>query len=188
MRDLIVTENITLDGVIDATEGWFNAANDPSVDQSDLIETLHKHTEAADGLLMGRVTFEEMRGYWPHQTGDTSGVSDYLNRVSKYVVSNTLQDPAWENSTILNGPLKEEVQALKSKPGKDIVSTGSIKLVHALIDADLVDEYRLFVYPVVLGQGRRLFPDSTRIPKLHLAETRPFRSGIALLRYRPTPP
>ncbi|GAA2602169.1 dihydrofolate reductase family protein [Actinomadura fulvescens] len=188
MRDLIVTENITLDGVIDATEGWFNVANDPDIDQTDLIETLREHTEAADGLLLGRVTFEQMRGYWPHQSDDPSGVSDYLNRVSKYVVSSTMQDPAWENTTILNGPLNDEIQALKSQPGKDIVTTGSIKLVHALINADLVDEYRLFVYPTVLGQGERLFPNATRIPKLHLAETRPFRSGITLLRYRPKTP
>jgi dihydrofolate reductase len=89
MRDLIVTENITLDGVIDASEGWFSVADDAEVDQSDLVAALREQSEAADAVLFGRVTFEEMRGYWPKQTDDTTGVSDYLNRVTKYVVSST---------------------------------------------------------------------------------------------------
>jgi dihydrofolate reductase len=185
MRDLIVTENITLDGVIDATEGWFSpAGDDAEADQSDLEAVLGAHMAAADAFLVGRVTFEEMHGYWPKQTDDTTGVTDYLNAVSKYVVSSTLRDPDWQHTTVLRGPLHDEVQALKSTPGKDIVTTGSISLVHALIAAGLVDEYRLFVYPVVLGHGRRLFADATEVPRLRLVETRPFNSGIVLLRYR----
>jgi dihydrofolate reductase len=186
MRELIVTENITLDGVIEATEGWFDPAGaDPDIDQSDVIETVRRHSEAADAFLVGRVTFEEMRGYWPHQTDDATGVSDYLNRVSKYVVTSTLQDPEWENSTVLSGPLRDEIEALKSQPGRDIVTTGSITLVRSLIAAGLVDEYRLFVYPVVLGRGERLFADATGVPALRLEETLPFRNGTVLLRYRP---
>ena len=97
MRDLIVTENITLDGVIDATEGWFApAGDDAEVDQSDVEAALREQSEAADALLLGRMTFEDMRGYWPLQTDDTTGITDYLNKVSKYVVSATLQDPAWD--------------------------------------------------------------------------------------------
>ena len=130
MRDLVVTENITLDGVIDASAGWFSVADDPGADQSDLQATLRAQAEAADAVLFGRVTFEEMRGYWPQQTDDTTGVTDYA--------------------------------------------------------AGLVDEYRLFVYPVVLGRGRRLFAEGTEVPRLRLAETRPFHSRIVLLRYRPT--
>ena len=186
MRDLVVTENITLDGVIDASAGWFSVADEPGVDQSDLVAALRAQSEAADAVLFGRVTFEEMRGYWPQQTDDTSGVTDYLNRVAKYVVSTTLDDPRWEHTTVLRGPFQDEIRALKSKPGKDIVTTGSITLVHALIAAELVDEYRLFVYPVVLGRGARLFADGTEVPRLRLLETRPFRSGVVLLRYRPT--
>jgi dihydrofolate reductase len=186
MRDLIVTENITLDGVIDASAGWFSVANDAEVDQSDLAAALREQSEAADAVIFGRVTFEEMRGYWPKQTDDTTGVTDYLNTVSKYVVSSTMGDPAWEHTTVLRGSgFQDEIQALKSKPGKDIVTTGSITLVHALIAAGLVDEYRLFLYPVVLGHGARLFPEGTRVPTLRLVETRPFRSGVVLLRYRP---
>jgi dihydrofolate reductase len=187
MRDLIVTENITLDGVIDATEGWFApSGDDADVDESDVVDVIREHREAADGFLVGRVTFEQMRGYWPLQTDDATGISDYLNRVSKYVVSGTLEDPGWEPTTVLRGPLVDEIRALKSQPGADIVATGSITLVHDLTAAGLVDEYRLFVYPVVLGRGRRLFSDATGMPRLRLAEARPFRAGVVLLRYRTT--
>ena len=102
------------------------------------------------------------------------------------MVSGTLGDPQWEPTTV---PAAEElpdaIRALKAEPGRDIVTTGSITLVHALVAAGQVDEYRLFLYPVVLGRGRRLFPEGTKIPSLRLVETRPFRSGVVLLRYRP---
>jgi dihydrofolate reductase len=185
MRDLIVTENITLDGVIDATEGWFNAAGDDAAnDRSDVEAALREQFEAADALLLGRVTFEQMRGYWPLQTDDTTGISSYLNSVSKYVVSSTLREPRWEHTAVLDGVLGDEIQALKSEPGKDIVTTGSITVVRELVAAGLVDEYRLFVYPVVLGRGARLFADATEAPRLRLVQAQPFRSGVVLLRYR----
>jgi dihydrofolate reductase len=182
MRDLVVTQNITLDGVIEATEGWFDVVGE--ADQSDVIAAQGEHMEGADAVIFGRVTFEEMRGFWPHQTDDQTGVTDYLNRVSKYVVSSTLTDPEWDRTTILRGPLRDEIEALKSQPGKDIVATGSMTLVRDLVAEGLVDEYRLFVYPVVVGRGRRLFEDATGVPTLRLVETRPFGSGIVLLRYR----
>ena len=127
-----------------------------------------------------------MRSYWPKQvSSDETGVAEYLDRVPKYVVSSTLEDPAREPTTVLRGPLEDEVAALKSAPGADIVTTGSITLVHALVVKGLVDEYRLFVYPVVVGRGARLFEDATGVPALDLVEARPFRSGVVLLRYRP---
>jgi dihydrofolate reductase len=144
-RKLIVTENITLDGVIDNREGWIDVVGDEEVDQSDLNEALREQAEAADAVLFGRVTFEEMRGYWPLQTDDETGVTEYLNNVSKYVVSNTMKDPEWQRSTVLSGDPEGNVRELKGKAGKDIVVTGSITLVHDLIAAGLVDEYRLFV-------------------------------------------
>jgi dihydrofolate reductase len=186
MRELIITQNITLDGVIDAAEGWFDPAGEEEVDQSDVIEAIGEEMAATDALLVGRVTFEQLRGYWPLQLDDVTGVRDHLNKVDKYVLSGTLQDPAWERSTVLRGPLLEEVRELKAQPGKGIVVTGSMSLMPELIAGGVVDEYRLFVYPVVLGRGRRLFADATSVPRLHLAETRPFRSGIVLLRYRAT--
>jgi dihydrofolate reductase len=180
MRKLVVTENITLDGVIDMSEGWFDPLNE-DVDQSDITAANTEHREAADALLVGRNTFEAFRGFWPQQTDDPTGVSDYLNAVNKYVVSSTLNDPGWKNSTVLRGPVISEVQKLKEAPGRDIVATGSTQLVHALIAAGLVDEYRLFVFPVVVGRGARLF-ESANV-KLKLLETRPFVSGAVLLRY-----
>ncbi|MET7937235.1 dihydrofolate reductase family protein [Streptomyces sp. NPDC005322] len=185
MRDLIVTENITLDGVIDAAEGWFAPAGDGvEDDHSDLEAALRAQAEAADAFLVGRVTFEQMRGYWPLRTDDPTGVRDYLNAVSKYVVSSTLGDPGWERTTVLRGALRDDIGALKSQPGKDIVTTGSITLVRGLIATGLVDEYRLFVHPVVLGHGERLFADAPGLARLRLVESRPFRSGVVLLRYR----
>ena len=183
MRKLVVTENITLDGVIEASEGWFAPSGNEEVDQSDINEALREQAAAADALLLGRVTFEEMRGYWPLQTHDETGVKDYLNNVSKYVVSSTMKDPEWERSTVVSGDLEGNVRELKGKAGKDIVVTGSIKLVHDLIPWGIVDEYRLFVYPVVVGRGARLFEDVRCVPKLRLLEIRPFRSGVVLSRY-----
>lgn len=115
---------------------------------------------------------------------DATGITDYLNAVQKYVVSATMTDPRWQNSTVLAGDPVVEVRALKEKPGRDIVVTGSITLCHTLIEAGLVDEYRLFVYPVVQGRGRRLFPDGCETP-LRLVGATAFRSGITYSRYAP---
>ena len=183
MRDLIVTQNVTLDGVIDAEAGWFAPAGG-EVDQSDLVAAVAEHRAAADAFLVGRVTFEQLRGYWPARTDDTTGVSAYLDAVAKYVVSGTLEDPGWAGTTVLRGPALDAVRALKSVPGKDIVTTGSLRLMRDLVPSGLVDEYRLFVFPVVLGRGQRLFEDGAGPGGLRLVETRPFRSGVVLLRYR----
>jgi dihydrofolate reductase len=181
MRRLMVTQNVTLDGSIEMLGDWFNPQRQG--DQSDLLEELHRQDSAADGFLVGRKTFTDLRGYWPQQTHDTTGVTNYLNQVHKYVVSSTLTDPEWEPTTILSGDPTEEVAALKQSDGKDIVCTGSILLTHALIRAGLVDEYRLFVYPWVQGRGRRLFPDGYETSGLQLLESRAFKSGITLQRY-----
>src|SRR4051794_2417942 len=103
MRDLIITENITLDGVIEAAGGWFHPADGEDAGMADLIAALTEQREAADAFLVGRRTFEDMRSYWPRQTGDTTGVSDYLDRVHKYVVSTTIEDPGWTPTTVLRG-------------------------------------------------------------------------------------
>jgi dihydrofolate reductase len=185
MRSLVVTQNMTLDGVIDAAGDWFApSGEDAAADIAELMAVQREHREAADALLVGRDTFEAFRGYWPHQTDDVTGVSDYLNAVDKYVVSSTLDDPDWERSHVLRGPVREEVAALKARPGGDIVVTGSISLVHELTAAGLVDEYRLFVYPVVVGSGRRLFADGQSLDGLRPEQAHRFSSGIVLLRYR----
>jgi dihydrofolate reductase len=180
MQTLAITQSMTLDGSIEMVTNWF----DPTVEDPDLMAESHRQDADADALLVGRRTFEDFRGYWPHQTDDATGVTDYLNTVDKYVVSSTMTDPRWQNSTVLSGDVVEEVTALKNADGKNIVVTGSITLCHTLVGAGLVDEYRLFVYPTVQGSGRRLFPDGLEIPTLRLVDTKSFELGVSLLRYR----
>lgn len=186
MRTLAITQNITADGSIEMLTDWFDPQGQGQLDMADVLEESHRQDSRADALLLGRRTFEDFRRYWPGLTDDTTGVSDYLNQVQKYVVSSSLTDPQWENSTVLAGDAVTEVAALKERAGgKDIVLTGSISLAHSLIGAGLVDEFRLFVYPTVQGRGRRLFPDGYELPRLRLLESKAFRSGITLQRYAP---
>jgi dihydrofolate reductase len=183
VRTLAITQNVTLDGSIEMLGDWFDPEGQAGADNSDLLEELHRQDSTADGFLTGRQTFEDLRGYWPKLENDPTGISDYLNRVQKYVVSSTMTDPQWQNSTVLSGDPVVQVRALKEQPGQDIVVTGSITLCHTLIRAGLVDEYRFFVYPVVQGRGRRLFPDGYELATLRLLEAKSFRSGITYSRY-----
>lgn len=176
----MVTENVTLDGVMDMAGGWFDPV-DQNVDQSDIAAVNRQDQASADALLVGRNTFNSFREFWPNQTNDTTGVAAYLDSVKKYVVSSTLDDPGWTNSTVLRGPVIDEVLALKHETGLDIVATGSTPLVHALIDAGLVDEFRLFVFPVVVGHGARLFESADL--QLELLHSQAFRSGAVRLTY-----
>ncbi len=185
MRKLVVTENTTVDGVIDLGGGWFDPLGG-DVDRSDVTAVNAEHSAAADALLVGRATFLAFREFWPKQTDDPTGVAAYLDGVQKYVVSATLDDPGWTNSTVLRGDLVAQVRALKAAPGRDIVATGSARLVRALVAADLVDEFRLFVHPVAVGHGARLF-DAGDV-RLRLLESRPFTSGVVLLRYAASRP
>jgi dihydrofolate reductase len=183
LRTLAITQNVTVDGSIEMLGDWFDPQGQADVDNSDLLDELHRQDREADGFLVGRRTFEDLRRYWPEQSADPTGISDYLNRVQKYVVSSTMTDPQWQNSAVVSGDPVEGVRTLKEQPGQDIVVTGSITLCHTLIEAGLVDEYRLFVYPVVQGRGRRLFPDGFECPELRLLEAKAFRSGITYSRY-----
>lgn len=180
MRKLVITQNITLDGSIEMLDDWF----DPQLQDDDLLAETHRQDAESDAMLLGRQTFEDFRGYWPNQHDDATGITDYLNGVAKYVVSTTMTEPEWTNSTVLAGDAVLRTRELKNEPGKDIVLTGSIRLVHTLIAAGVVDEYRLFVYPAVQGRGRRLFPDGVSMSTLALVESpKSYPSGITLLRY-----
>lgn len=180
MRDLVITQNITVDGVVEATEDWFASAGeiDPDVDAA-----LARQRDDSDGFLVGRETFVGMRDFWGPKTDDTTGVTAHLNSVAKYVVSQTIADPAWSNTEVLSGPLTDDIIRIKERPGGDIVCTGSIGLCHDLIALGLVDEFRLFVYPFARGSGRRLF-DGTPPRRLRLEESVAFPSGVTLVRYR----
>lgn len=183
MRNLVVTENITLDGSIEMLGDWFDPTADADPEQHAVEE---RHRAGADAVLLGRSTYEAFAGFWPKQTDDTTGVTDYLNKTRKYVLSSTLVDPEWENTTVLRGPLDAAVAALKEQPGKDIVATGSMSVATALVGSGLVDEYRLFVYPYVQGHGRRLFEDAAELGRLTLVEARGFSTGVVLMTYRAT--
>jgi dihydrofolate reductase len=180
VRTLAVTQNMSADGSIEFLGDWF----DPTAHAPDLNEELMRQSAAEDVLLLGRQTFEDFRSFWPQQTDDRTGITAHLNRVHKVVVSSTLGDPEWENSTVVGADWRERVRALKEEDGGDIVVTGSLTLVPDVIEAGLVDEYRLFVFPAVQGRGRRLFPEG-REAKLELKESRSFSTGVVLLVYAP---
>jgi len=180
-RKLVVAENISANGVIEFLDSWFDPGEQ---EDTELLDAVRDHTTLETALILGRQTFEDFRGYWPLQADDSTGFTAHLNQVQKFVVSSTMTDPAWENSTILSGPLEDEVAALKATPGGEIGITGSISVVHALMAADLVDEYRLFVYPVLTSRGRNLVPDALSMQGLTLTTSRTFPSGVTLLTYQ----
>jgi dihydrofolate reductase len=181
-RQLVVTENVTANGIIEFIDDWFDPGDQDDADDS--YSVMQDQMASEEALLLGRKTFEEFRGYWPQQADDASGSADHLNRVPKYVASTTMTDPAWANSTVLSGRLEDEVAALKAQgDGGDLGVTGSISVVHALMRANLVDEYRLFVYPVLSSRGRNLMPDGLAPQGLTMTECVSFRSGIVLQVY-----
>jgi dihydrofolate reductase len=189
MGKLVVTEFITLDGVIEDPGGsetldrggWaFRFERGQEGDKFKLDETLD-----AEALLLGRVTYEGFAAAWPSRT-DEVGFADKMNTMPKYVVSSTLQDLTWNNSTRVDGDVAEEVAKLKEQVGGDIVVAGSATLVRTLVDRDLVDELRLMVFPVVLGGGKRLFGDSGSTKAFRLVESRPVGDdGVVILNYEP---
>jgi dihydrofolate reductase len=173
---IVLTENCTADGVIDMAAGWFDPGEQ---DDEQLVAETQAQMREQDALLVGRSTFEALRGYWPKQTDDTTGITDHLNRVQKYVLSTTLEDPEWEPTTILR--TLDEVQALRDGPGT-LGVTGSISVVQQLVAADMIDEYRLYVYPVLVGPGAGILPAGGRLD-LDLVQATPFPSGVTQLRY-----
>jgi dihydrofolate reductase len=177
---LVVTQNTSLDGRIEFLDPWFDPSPEDQ-DVADLQEEMDRQGRECAGMLLGRQTFEEFRGYWPDHTDEPAGAS--LLRLQKYVVSRTLGDPAWENSTVLPGDPVDEVRALKDSGEGDLVVTGSITLTHTLFGAGLVDELRLFVYPAIQGRGRGLTTDGATVYDLTPLESRSFRGGVTLLRY-----
>jgi dihydrofolate reductase len=177
---LVVTQNISLDGSIEFLDDWF----DPSPSGADVADLQHEMTRQGDAtaaMLLGRRTFEDFRSYWPQHTDEPAGAE--LERLDKYVVSSTLDEPGWGNTTVLPGDPLEETERLKGRVQGDVVVTGSIRLTHAVLGAGLVDELRLFVHPAVQGRGRGLVAEGTALSHLTLLEARSFRTGVTLLRY-----
>lgn len=194
MRKLVVSEFVTLDGVMQApggededTEGGFTHGGwTHPYWHDDIGAHFDKALSQSDAFLLGRKTWEIHGGAFETMEGEE--FVDRLNAMQKYVVSTTLDDAsAWRNSTLIKNNVADEVRALKEQPGKDIYVDGSSVLVHTLAKNDLVDEYSLLVYPVVLGSGKKVFPDGERV-NLRLVESRPFPSGVVLMRYVPDRP
>lgn len=187
MRKLIVSEFLSLDGVMEDPGGaedfdrggWSFKFNDPEGMKFKLDEV-----QEAGALLLGRRTYEGFAAAWPGRT-DEVGFAAKMNAMPKYVVSSTLTDPAWENTTVLAGDLPGAVAELKATDGEALLVAGSATLVQALAAHDLVDEYRLMVHPIVLGAGRRLFGDLPAEQILKVTETRTLGSGSLILVYEP---
>jgi dihydrofolate reductase len=178
MRKLIVYEYMTLDGVVEAPEKWqFSYLSD------DVAEVIQSQILEADAILLGRVTYDIFAASWPSRTNNEFGVADKLNSAPKFVVSSTLDRVEWNNSTLIRGNVVEEITRLKLQPDGNMAIIGSASLIQSLVEHDLIDEYRLMVYPVVLGSGKRLFPEGNNLA-LRLVDANVFSSGVVLLRYQ----
>jgi dihydrofolate reductase len=178
MGHLIVSAQMTLDGVIDHNDEWFSG--DGEHEGRGAFDELF----AADAILLGRKTYEGLAAYWPAST-DTSGFADRLNSLPKHVASNTLREPLEWNATLIKGDPADRVPELKQQYRGNLLSYGCGRLAHNLVNRGLVDEVRLWVHPVVFGDGQRPF-DGLGPVWLRLTSTTTFKSGIALLCYRPT--
>jgi dihydrofolate reductase len=181
---IVVTEFVSLDGVMEdpgGSENFKYGAWSFEIDRGDEGNKFKlDETMATDALLLGRVTYEGFADAWPKRDGE---FADKFNSMPKYVVSSTLSDPEWTNSTVLQGDLGEEVAKLKERHEGDIVVHGSARLAQELLDRDLVDELRLMVYPVVLGQGKRVFGETSDKKTLRLADSKVVGDGVLILTY-----
>ena len=186
MGKIVVTEFVSLDGVMEDPGGaedfehggWsFEFDRGDDGDKFKLDEAL-----GSEALLLGRVTYEGFAEAWPSREGE---FADKFNDMPKYVVSSTLEEPGWNNSTVISGDLAEEVSKLKGELDGEIVVHGSAQLVQALLDQDLVDELRLMVFPVALGKGKRLFGETSDKKSLRLADSKTVGDGVAILIFEP---
>ena len=188
MGTIVISENVSLDGVIEdpagdegfARGGWVGRVGDRGRDEAAKI--LLDEALRAEALLLGRHSYEFFAGRWPSRSGE---LADRLNSLPKYVVSATLEHPHWSNSTVLKGDVVDQVSELKQALGGEILVYGSFQLVRMLTEHDLVDELRLMVYPVVLGAGERLFGETSDKKPMRLLDVRSVGDDLALLTYEP---
>ena len=185
MGRIVVTEFISLDGVVEdpgGSEDFKHSGWSFEIDRGDegnrfkLDETME-----SEALLLGRVTYEGFAEAWPQRDGE---FADKFNNMPKYVVSSTLSDPEWTNSTVINGDVAEAVEQVRDRHEGDVVVHGSVQLVQELLERDLVDELRLMVFPVVLGSGKRLFGETSDKKPLKLADSKTVGEGVTILVYQ----
>jgi dihydrofolate reductase len=184
MGRIVVTEFISLDGVIEAPGGGEGFKHDGwsfEIDRGDEGNRFKlDETMASEALLLGRRTYEGFAAAWPSRNGE---FADKFNSMPKYVVSSTLESPEWANTTVLAGDLGEAVSRVREAHGGDVVVHGSAQLVQGLLDRDLVDELRLMVFPVVLGAGKRLFGETSDKKRLRLTSSQSVGDGVTILVY-----
>jgi dihydrofolate reductase len=179
MRKIVAGLFLSLDGVYEAPDQWhFPYWSD------EMGEAVGEQMAAADAMLLGRVTYQEFAAFWPQQPSD-GDIADYMNNTPKFVVSQTLEQVEWTNSTLIRGDVVAELTRLKSQPGKNLSITGSGTLVGSLLRDNLLDELRLLVHPIVVGRGKRLFADEGEQKGLKLVESRTFSTGVLYLTYQP---
>jgi len=180
MRKLVVSAWITLDGVFDANlmAEWFNP-----FDSESRQNYIRDGILACDGIMFGRKTYEMLAPYWSAMKNNEMGVADKLNSAPKYVISSTLKNADWNNSTIIGGDIVEEITRLKEQPGHEIQIEGSATLVKSLTEADLIDEYRFLVHPIIMGSGERFFKDGMHTQGLKLVKSETLDKGVMVLYY-----
>ena len=180
MRKIVAGLFISMDGVVEAPhERHFPYFND------EMGEAVDKQMAASDAMLLGRVTYQEFASYWPNQSSADVDIADHMNNTPKFVVSSTLDSVEWQNSTLIKGDVAAELTKLKQQPGKDISIVGSGTLVRTLLRDGLLDELQLLVHPIVVGRGKRLFPDGTEQLPLELVAAKTFSTGVLSLTYQP---
>jgi dihydrofolate reductase len=190
---LTVTTFLSLDGVMqgpggpdeDRTGGFEQGGWLAPYADEDMGQIVTQWFLSADAFLLGRRTYEIFAAFWPQVTDETDPVASQLNALPKYVASTTLTAPEWHNSAVITGDVVAEVARLKDRPGNDLQIHGSGGLIGSLMGRDLIDEYRLLVYPVVLGQGRRLFAEGSVPTALRLLGTRTTSRGVVAHTYQP---
>jgi dihydrofolate reductase len=179
VRKLIVSEFVSLDGVMEAPDQWHLQFWHDAMGDYKLEEVL-----TSGALLLGRVTYEGFAEAWPSVT-DEVGFAEKMNSMPKFVVSTTLTEAEWNNSTLIKENVVDEIAKLKQQPGDDVLVAGSADLVHTLMEHDLVDEYRLMVHPIVVGSGKRLFRDGSGAKTLQLVESKALGPDVVNLTFEP---
>jgi dihydrofolate reductase len=181
MRKIVVSAWVTIDGIFDSEtmQEWFIPFNSIAKD-----EYIRESILGAGALLVGRTTYEMLAAYWPYELNDENGPAGKMNSMEKFVVSTKLEKANWNNSTIINKNIVEEIKKLKQQEGSEIQIPGSATLVQSLMKENLIDEFRLLVHPVIMGGGKRFFKDEMKTSGMDLVKTQTFDKGVILLCYQ----
>jgi dihydrofolate reductase len=182
MRKIVVSEFMSLDGVVEAPDTW-----QFPFQTEEMGAITERQTRDTDAFLLGRATYDVFAGFWPTMTNNEFGVADKFNSAPKYVVSTTLQKADWNNTTHIKSNVMEEIRKLKQEGSGIIGVSGSVKLVHSLLDVGLVDEVQVLLHPIVLGKGVRLFVDGAHPAAMKLADSKILPNGVVYLSYQIEP-